>query len=214
MKKCLVISGGDFFDAPRSLYDEADFIVACDKGYEYSQKLGFTPDTIIGDFDSCKNTPEERKSDDKKNSPEIIRLSKDKDDSDTMAGVKHAIEKGCDDFTFICSDGGRFDHFFCNIQTLSYVAKKFHKARLISKNEEIIVISDSEIEIPRKYGWSLSVFSFCDEARGITEKGTRWQLNDAVMNNSVPYGLSNEWTSDKAVISVEEGTLIIILSKM
>lgn len=221
MKKCLVISGGDFFDAPRSLYDEADFVVACDKGWDYAKRLGFLPDVVIGDFDSYGAGVEEGDG----ASPDgdafacegdtkIIKLSRDKDDSDTMAGVKYAIREGCRDFTFICAAGGRFDHFFCNIQTLSFIAEKFGKARLLSDNDEITVINKSSVEIEKKEGWSLSVFSLCNEARGITEEGTRWQLNGGLMRQNAPYGLSNEWTADKAKISVEEGTLIIISSKI
>lgn len=228
MKKCLVISGGDFFDAPRSLYDEADFVVACDKGWDYAKRLGFLPDVVIGDFDSYGAGVEEGDTaapagytaapEGDGASPEgdtkIIKLSRDKDDSDTMAGVKYAIGEGCNDFTFICAAGGRFDHFFCNIQTLSFIAGQFGKARLLSENDEITVINKSSVEIEKKDGWSLSVFSLCDEARGITEEGTRWQLNGGLMRQNAPYGLSNEWTADKAKISVEEGTLIIITSKI
>lgn len=235
MKKCLVISGGDFFDAPRSLYDEADFVVACDKGWDHAKRLGFLPDVVIGDFDSYGAGVEEgdgASPDGDTAAPagdgaspdgdafawegdtKIIKLSRDKDDSDTMAGVKYAIGEGCNDFTFICAAGGRFDHFFCNIQTLSFIAEKFGKARLLSENDEITVINKSSIEIEKKDGWSLSVFSLCDEARGITEEGTCWQLNGGIMRQNVPYGLSNEWTADKAKISVEEGTLIIITSKI
>lgn len=235
MKKCLVISGGDFFDAPRSLYDEADFVVACDKGWDYAKRLGFLPDVVIGDFDSYGAGVEEGDGASPAGdtaapagdgaSPDgdafawegdtkIIKLSRDKDDSDTMAGVKYAIGEGCNDFTFICAAGGRFDHFFCNIQTLSFIAEKFGKARLLSDNDEITVINKSSVEIEKKEGWSLSVFSLCDEARGITEEGTRWQLNGGLMRQNAPYGLSNEWIADKAKIAVEEGTLIIISSKI
>ncbi|EID84385.1 thiamine pyrophosphokinase [Treponema sp. JC4] len=219
MKKCLVISGGDFFAAPRSLYDQADFVIACDKGWEYAKRLSFTPDVVIGDFDSYSGSEgdadiRENGTPTPKSTHKIIKLSRDKDDSDTLAAVKYAIKEGCDDFTFICAMGGRFDHLFCNIQTLSFIADRFGLARLFSEKDEIIVIKDRSITIPKKEGWSLSVFSLCDESRGVTEEGTRWLLNGAIMQQSAPYGLSNEWTADKAEVSVEEGTLIIILSKM
>ena len=219
MKKCLVISGGDFFAAPRSLYDQADFVIACDKGWEYAKRLGFTPDVVIGDFDSYSGSEgdacvSEDGTSALESTQKKIKLSTDKDDSDTLAAVKYAIKEGCDDFTFICAMGGRFDHLFCNIQTLSFIADRFGLARLFSEKDEIIVIKDRSITIPKKEGWSLSVFSLCDESRGVTEEGTRWLLNGAIMQQSAPYGLSNEWTADKAEVSVEEGTLIIILSKM
>ena len=213
MKKCLVISGGDFYDAPRSLYDQADFVIACDKGWDYAKRLGFEPDVVIGDFDSS-HLDGQGDTENCEGSLKIIRLSRDKDDSDTMAGVKYAIDQGCDDFTFICAAGGRFDHFFCNIQTLSFIAERFGKARLLSEKEEITVIKNTSFEIPRREGWSLSVFSLSDNARGVGEEGTRWQLNGATMQQSAPYGLSNEWMADKAKVSVEEGTLIKKKKKM
>lgn len=222
MKKCLVISGGEFYAAPKDLLKTYDFVVACDKGYDWAKKLGVKPNLVIGDFDSCTEPPvstafaneNSAKSLNSPNATEVIRLPSDKLDSDTLAGVKAAIELGFTDFTLICAAGGRFDHFFCNLQTLSYIAERFGKARMISKNEEIFVIKNTTIEIFRKEGWSLSVFSFCNESKGVSECGTRWSLNGAVMRQSEPYGLSNEWSAEKAKISVEDGTLIIILSKM
>ena len=50
-KLCSIISGGDF----SSLDDieKSDFIIACDKGYEYAIRSNIKPDLTVGDFDSC-----------------------------------------------------------------------------------------------------------------------------------------------------------------
>lgn len=225
--KCLIISGGDFFDVPKEVSLQSDLIIACDKGYEYALRLGLVPNLIIGDFDSASVSPEGLIAENNayaglKEKSKIIRLPKDKDDTDTMAGVKYGLEKSCDDFTFVCAAGGRLDHFLCNLQVMEYTLNQIEKTspikgcrvRLYSQKDEIYIIKDTEIEIPRRTGWSLSVFSLSDKSEGLYEKGSRWTLNNAVMMRSLPYGISNEWTDEKALIGVKKGTLAVILSKL
>ena len=212
MKKCLIVSGGEFFQAQKFLWQEADLIIACDKGFEYSRKLGINPHVIIGDFDSASFLPDEKNF---SKETEIIRLPKDKDDTDTMAGVKYAIKKGFDDFTFICAFGGRFDHLLGNLQVMEYALNHGKSpVRLYSESDEVYIIKDSEIELPYRPGWSLSVFSLCDKAEGVYEEGTKWTLKDAVMQRNEPYGVSNEWKGEKALIGVKKGVLAVILSRL
>lgn len=207
-KQCLIICGGDFYSAPHSVAEDADFIIACDKGFDYAIKLNITPDLIIGDFDSYSGNEE------KLSGRNIIRLPKDKDDTDTMAAVKYALANGFNDFVFICGAGGRFDHFLCNLQTMAYIADSGCKVCMLSENDEIYVIKNSSMEVKRKTGWSLSVFSLSDKSKGVFEKGTKWQLNNAVMKNSFPYGVSNEWEEDTATIGVKKGMLVLIHSRL
>lgn len=48
--RCIIISGGVFGPVPEK--QPGDFIIACDRGYVYCERLGLTPDLFIGDFDS------------------------------------------------------------------------------------------------------------------------------------------------------------------
>ena len=43
--RCVVISGGDF--SPVSGLDPDDFVIACDRGYAYCERLGLRPDLMI-----------------------------------------------------------------------------------------------------------------------------------------------------------------------
>ena len=55
----------------------------------------------------------------------------------------------------------------------------------------------------------ISVFSFDERAEGVFEKGLLYTLDDAVLENSVPTGVSNSFTGQESVVSVRKGTLII-----
>ena len=48
MKKlCAIISGGEPDDLTG--IHEADFIIACDRGYAYAKQAGIRPDLLVGD---------------------------------------------------------------------------------------------------------------------------------------------------------------------
>ena len=57
---------------------------------------------------------------------------------------------------------------------------------------------------------AVSVFSARDKAEGVTLKGLKYPLDNATLTNDYPLGVSNEFTGVPAVISVCEGTLIVI----
>ena len=53
MKKlCAIISGGQADDLAG--IRDADFIIACDRGYAYAKEAGIRPDLLVGDFDSYR----------------------------------------------------------------------------------------------------------------------------------------------------------------
>ena len=57
----------------------------------------------------------------------------------------------------------------------------------------------------------LSVFAIGERAEGVTEKGLKYLLEDATLTNDFPVGISNEFIGEKAVLSVKNGTLLVIV---
>ena len=90
------------FFSPLDGIDTADFVIACDKGYAYIREYDLEPDLVVGDFDSYhgKITP----------GIEILDLPTMKDDTDTLAAIRYALEHDYKDLTLYCAFGGRFDH--------------------------------------------------------------------------------------------------------
>lgn len=219
---CAVIAGGerDTLDSAAT----ADFIVAVDRGYRYTQEQGIIPHLVVGDFDSYddkQNLPDNalhlRGDRDQcgKNRPQIITLPKSKDDSDTLAALRYCLQLGYRNFRLYCALGGRLDHLIANLQAFSFVVETGAELEIISTHEYVTYLHNASRIFPRRRGFSLSVFSLSDISAGVGIKGARYELADAKLTRTFPLGLSNEWgESDSVEVSVADGTLIIVQSRL
>lgn len=217
---CLIIAGGqenrikDYF--PEDL--NRTYIIACDKGYEYCKNQDVVVDYLCGDFDSCKiaiPTTNEI-------SDGVDVLPSHKDDTDLIHAIKYARKKGFEKIFITCAGGGRVDHFLSNIQALVF-AKTGDDG--ISENKKIDVllyddlnvirvIKNEELVLAPKDGWSLTVLSYTDKSEGVTIKGAEYEVSDVTLTNGFPLGQSNEWKNENVSISVKEGILLVIFSKL
>ena len=76
------------------------------------------------------------------------------------------------------------------------------------------MFSHGSISLPQSGGCSLSVFAVTDDCRGVSITGTKYELHSAVITNSFPIGVSNEWAGSEAVVSVDDGILAVMLCRM
>lgn len=201
---CLIVSGGDFSPLPPVGPDT--FVIACDRGYEYAQRCGITPDLLVGDFDSCRVPVDP--------AVPLLRFPAEKDDTDTMLAVREAIARGFAEATLCCALGGRLDHTLSNLQSLVFAREHGLSLRLVSADTEIYVLRNSRLTLPRREGFSLSVFSYSERSRGVCLRGVKYPLDDAELSSAFPLGVSNAWQDETADVSVAEGTLLIVLSQL
>lgn len=205
MKKCLIISGGDFSPLPATI--EYDYSIACDKGLEYANQLGIVPDLIIGDFDSYSGSID-------RNANNVMVYPSQKDDSDTMLAIKHAISNGYTHIYIICALGGRLDHTIANLQSMNYVADKGGICEIISENEHLITFTGPSISLPYKEGYSLSLYSMSDTCTNVCISGAGYNAENIALTNTFPIGLSNYWAEDNVTLSIESGIVLISMSKL
>ena len=203
-KTCLIISGGDFSPLPADMAS-FDYVIACDRGYQYAQRLGLTPDVIIGDFDSSSRPDTEI--------PVYIHPVM-KDDTDTMLAVRHALEKGFKEIFVCCALGGRLDHAFANIQSLAFAAEAGAIARIISDDTLITVFPGSSMTFPRREGWSFSCFALSDICKGVAIQGAKFECSRSNITNRFPIGVSNVWAEDEISVSCDAGILMVIESRL
>ena len=202
--RCVVVSGGEF--SPVSGLRPDDFVIACDRGYAYCKRLGIRPDLIISDFDSYRGPVDAE--------IPLNRFASEKDDTDTMLAVRYAIEHEFRELLLCCALGGRLDHLIANLQTLVFARKHGLRAALRSEDTEVFTLERSLMRIPRRDGWSLSVFAFDGPCRGVSICGAKYPLEHAELLPSFPLGVSNTWAGEEAVVSTEEGILLIVLSRI
>ena len=202
--RCVVISGGDF--SPVLGLDPDDFVIACDRGYAYCERLALRPDLMISDFDSHDGPVDPK--------IPLNRFASEKDDTDTMLAVRYAIEHGFHELLLCCALGGRLDHLIANLQSLVFARKHGLAAALLSEDTEVRTLEGGSLHIPRRDGWSLSVFASDGPCRGVSITGAKYPLTDAELLPSFPLGVSNTWAGEEAVVSVKEGILLIVLSRL
>jgi len=188
----------------RNYFEPEDFFIYCDCGLKHEKFLERKPDLIIGDFDSHPK-PE--------NFQNLIALPIEKDDTDTIYAIKHAINLGFEDFILIGATGGRQDHNLGNIYALLMLANRNKNAKIIDDYSEIKIIKANEkIKIKRDPKWRFfSLINITGTAKGIYIKGAKYNLEDAEINPEFQYGISNEILDDFAEIFLTEGFLLLIL---
>lgn len=209
--KCFLIGAGDLTVGALEV-GENDLVIAVDGGLGYCDVLGVEPDLILGDFDSI--SPEEAKTlmTLEQQIPErVIRLPREKDDTDTLAALKEGLHRGYRDYRIYGGTGGRFDHTFANIQCLLFLKKQGAVGYLVDGNGMILVLENESVEFQKGLEGYLSLFSLSQESLGVTIQGMKYPLDRAVLRNDFPVGISNEFTGEKAVISVEKGQLVCML---
>lgn len=200
MRKCLIIAGGQYDTI--SIDSDYELIIACDKGYEYSKKLGIVPNLIVGDFDSLNIDIEP--------DIQVEKLPKEKDDTDTFHAIRCALKADCEEIHICCAMGGRMDHYVANLQSLMYLAKRGIGCQLLGADNRTYAIYNSHLTLPREAAY-LSVFSLSDISEGVSIEGAKYPLDNAVLTNDWPLGVSNEWEDDEVTVTVKAGCLAIMV---
>ena len=212
-KTCHIICHGDvsFYDLNIDLQD-GDICVAVDAGFYYCEPFGVDPDLIIGDMDSLKEKGDWSDIEEiMEENPEIVEiLSTEKDDTDTLAAIKAGFARGYRRFCLFGALGKRLDHTFANIQCLSYILNHGGKGYIIDGKMEITAIKNDTIRYAADSQGSLSVFSLGERAEGVYIKVMKYLLEDAVVTNDFPIGISNEFIGEEAEITVRNGMLLLI----
>ena len=114
MKRCIIFAAGPTEVTPLlpGSFSPDDYIIAADAGIRNAAALGVKPHLVMGDMDSLE----------KSEVPEgAVLFPVRKDDTDLMLAVKKGIELGYQTFLIYGALGGRLDHTFASIQTLSYL---------------------------------------------------------------------------------------------
>ncbi len=204
-KQCLIISGAPTCYIPKKC-KMADYIIACDGGYRHAAKANIVPDLVIGDFDSYPGEIPPN--------IEVIRASTDKDDTDTMLALREALRLGYQDIVICGALGGRIDHEYANFALSAYGASRGARCILVDAHHQIFAVRNTSVQVRRGRWTKISIFSMDSQCSGVTLRGLKYPLTNAVLTNTIPLGISNEFRADQAEITVTQGTLLVVLSDL
>lgn len=200
---CYIVGAGDNYGLDFTPTSN-DFVIAADAGIRYLEQCDITADLVIGDFDSLDGTPTH---------PNTTTLSAEKDDTDMLAAVREGIEAGYTNFHIYCGMGGRIDHTLANIQVLAYLSQNNMQGFLFGKDSVITAITNRKLSFDQIPSGYISVFSYTEKSEGVYLRGLKYELDNAVLTNTFPLGVSNEFIGKESSISVDNGMLLIVLPR-
>ena len=200
MAICYLVGAGDFVKTIDKGPD--DLIIAADGGYDALIQHGYTPDVLIGDFDSIvRDIPK---------NIETLRFPKEKDETDMLLAYREGVKRGYNSFVILGATGGRLDHTMANIALLSHLKMCGHNAKIIDQDQVILAIRNESTVIHGARGKYFSVFAYGSDARGVSVKGAKYTVSNTTLTCDFPLGVSNEFLDKECEIGVADGTLIVI----
>ena len=197
MSRCVIISACPVSAPLASALRPGDTIIACDAGYRNCAPLHCRPDIIVGDFDTAPCPAQE--------GDDTIILPHVKDDTDTEYAAKLASEKGFDEALLLGVLGGRrLEHTLANLCTGLGLEQRGVRATLLDERSRITFVMENY--------FFFSAFPMEGRAEGVSERGSFYELTDAVLTAGYPLGVSNEYAegSDCITISTQKGALVVV----
>ena len=215
----IIVSGGNIHSdfALDFLKKNEACLIAADKGLEFFLEHQLLPDAVIGDFDSLSEDGkkfleiQEEKSMDseipyggmtewklqkgfgnEKKEIKVIRLRPEKDDSDTQSAMNYAIQNGAKRITILGATGNRVDHLMANFGILVLAKNQGVEVILADQYNYMKLVSDGELTL-EGFKYSLDHYRLTTADSGLT--------------------VSNEIVSEKAKVTYQSGTLLMIMSR-
>ncbi len=207
MNRCVIIGSspevceGDF----EELNQENVFIICADGGYDSVRRHYVNPDLLIGDFDSVLGELPA--------GVETIRLDAEKDDTDMMAAIRIALQRGYRDFVLLGGLGGRIDHSFANFCALQYLARQGCSACLKGKDCAVYFQDIGILPLDDLGGKTVSLFPFGAPSCTVTYRGLKYPLYKHKLTSDYAMGVSNIVVDDRAEIRVHDGSALIMVMR-
>ena len=208
-KKAFIYTGGTVFCEFVTEKPEAgDLVIAADAGYLTAQKMGITPDVLLGDFDTLgvENIPD---------GIECLRVPAEKDDTDTQLAVSTAIERGAKEITIIGGVSGRLDHTLSTLAILENLWERKNDriyAILTDGKNRVRFIRNSGAILPRSQYRYFSLIAADELVKGVTLEGCKYPLKNGRISRRHQWAVSNEITGNCALVEISRGGAWVIES--
>ena len=211
-RQTVVVSGGmldEEFTLEILKSEETEYIVAADHGLEFLYKHGINPDYIVGDFDSTSDEIVNYYRTETK--VPIRQFNPVKDASDTEIAIRLAMTLGASEIYILGATGGRIDHLWANVQTLTIPFKAgVDTVILDSQNKIRLIGGDTVIRREDAYGPYFSIFPLGQEIYSLSIKGAKYPLHDHKLTPYDSLCVSNQFAEEEVKITFGSGIVILM----
>ena len=200
---CHLVGAGGFCK-PLFLPQKEDLVIACDGGLLHLLNSGHTPHLAVGDFDSFTGDPADFLPEE-----QIVRLPKEKDDTDCLYALKLGLLKGYKRFLLHGSLGGdRFSHSLANLGLLSYLEREGAHGTLVGQGTLACMLGKGTLHFSEDARGYLSVFPLGIEAQVLLE-GLKYPFS-GILYAHTPIGVSNEFIGKRSTVTVRDGAIFLV----
>ena len=210
MKVCIVLNG-EIKNYQKTkeiiLKEKYDYIIGADGGCNHLYKMNIIPNYIIGDLDSIN---EELISYYKNKNVIFEKYTTHKDETDSEICIYLAKKLNATKVDFIGTLGGRIDHTLANIGLMNYVKNMDINPRILTSEEEILIVKNEKITLKGNKGDTVSFISIVGDSKGVTLEDMEYPLNNAKVGYLSSLGISNVMVKDECIVKVEDGCALII----
>jgi|SRR5688500_11463508 len=188
-----------------------DVVIVADGGSSLAARLNLVPDLIVGDLDSSKP---KLIADFEARGVEIRRYEHHtKAETDTELAVFAALELDPGEIVLIGTLGGRIDHALANILLLTNPRLEDVTVRIVGEEEELFLARPgTPTEVPGQVGDTVSLLPIMGTARGVILEGFEYPLQDEPLYQGFARGVSNRLARTVGSITIESGTLLVVLT--
>lgn len=184
-----------------------DRILAADAGLTHALDLGVRPELVVGDFDSM---PAELWQEVERHGLELLRVPREKDETDTELAIRTALRWGCSELVLLAGVGSRLDHSLANLLLLAGLPRGIRASLVNDRNRVQFLHDGEELTIPAREGVYLSLLPLTPEVSGVDIEGVHWPLRGARLAWTASLGISNEFRAPVARVRVGTGCLAVI----
>ena len=204
----IVFAGGDPIPSSAVADLPADaLVIAADSGFDRARESGFDIDLLVGDLDSISS---EGRQEAENHKTAVERHPVDKDATDMELALLAARRQGADRVIVIGGHGGRLDHYLANALLLPSPAFADLEIEWRAGRARLYAVHNA-LELAGNIGSSISLLAVGGPVGGVETSGLRWNLNGDDLESGSTRGVSNEFRAELATISVQTGTLLVVV---
>ena len=206
----VIVFGGGNPPSPRAIehLPAGALVIAADSGYDHARAHGIDVDELVGDLDSI--------------SPDALEAAKAagvpidvypaaKDATDLALALLTARDAGAAHITVVAGDGGRLDHLLTGLLALADPALADAVVEAWIGDAWVRALhGPGRAEIHGRPGELVTLAAVGGPAIGVRTEALVYPLHDETLEPGSTRGVSNVFEGTEAMVSLAEGTLLIV----
>jgi thiamine pyrophosphokinase len=204
-ERAVIFAGGEIHTSPS--IETGDFVIAADSGYDHALAERARVDLLVGDLDSISSSGLDHA---QRVGVEIEQHPVDKDRTDLEIALAAAIERQVSTIDIFGGEGGRIGHLL----SIALLISSTNTASLnLAWHTDTGTVRAATPVRPTEFSTSIGdlvTLLPVGDASGVTTKGLRWPLNEALLTRGTSAGVSNEAVTGQITVGVATGALLVI----